>query len=267
MAPIQYTEQVQKDPLIRSIDPRAMRQQLARRGPKSIQDHPLWAEAKARFDERLTYIRTDHVPQQDRLHHDLAHFGQAMNHPARSLQMIRSLGLLAYLSDVRSTLAFWVRLLKPGGLLMFVTLGPDSFRSFAKALGDIDQTRHVPGYPDMHDIGDALIALGCENPVMDAEWLNLSYASPESALADLRLLGGNPLLSRPSALSGRGWQARCLRALESLWQEGRIMLQVELVFGHAWAAPPKSAAGTIDQQQVQTIRWVGKAPKNLASDI
>ncbi len=244
-----------------------MRQQLARRGPKSIQDHPLWTEAKVRLDERLTYIRTDHIQQQERLHHDLANFGEAMNLPVQSLQMIRSLGLLAYLSDLRSTLAFWVRSLKPGGLLMFVTLGPDSFRSFAKALGDADQARHVPGYPDMHDIGDALIGLGCENPVMDAEWLNLSYPSPESALADLRLLGGNPLFSRPSALSGRGWQARCLKAMESLRLEGRIVLQVELVFGHAWAAAPKSAANTIDQQQVQTIRWVGKAPKNLASDI
>lgn len=244
-----------------------MRQQLARRAPKSIQDHPLWTEAKVRLDERLTYIRTDHIQQQERLHHDLANFGEAMNLPVQSLQMIRSLGLLAYLSDLRSTLAFWVRSLKPGGLLMFVTLGPDSFRSFALALGDVDQTRHVPGYSDMHDIGDALIGLGCENPVMDAEWLNLSYPSPESALADLRLLGGNPLLSRPSALSGRGWQARCLKAMESLRLGDRIVLQVELVFGHAWAATPKSAANTIDQPQVQTIRWVGKAPKNLASDI
>lgn len=244
-----------------------MRQQLARRGPKSIEDHPLWTEAKVRLDERLTYIRTEHIDQQDCLHHDLAHFGEAMNLPAQSLQMIRSLGLLAYLSDLRSTLAFWVRSLKPGGLLMFVTLGPDSFRSFALALGDVDQTRHVSGYPDMHDIGDALIALGCENPVMDAEWLNLSYSSPESALADLRLLGGNSLLLRPSALSGRGWQTRCLKAMESLRQGGRIVLQVELVFGHAWAAAPKSASNTIDQRQVQTIRWMGKAPKNLASDI
>jgi len=244
-----------------------MRQQLGRRGPASIQHHPLWQEARLRLDERLAYIRTSHLQAEDCLSHDLEHFGASINQPAQSLQMISSLGLLAYLSDLRSTLAFWVRCLKPGGLLTFVTLGPDSFRSFAIALGDRDQLQHVPGHPDMHHLGDALIGLGCENPVMDAEWLNLTYASPESALSDLRALGGNPLNARPAGLAGRAWRARCLDALESLRVDGRIPIQVELVFGHAWAAMPKSAADSIDQAQVQTIRWMGKAPKNLASDI
>lgn len=173
----------------------------------------------------------------------------------RSLQLIWSVGLLAYLSDVRGTLGFWSSLLKPNGLLMFATLGPDSFRGLALALNDAGQSRHVPAYPDMHDIGDALIALRLADPVMDAEWFDFTYSTPESALADIRRLGGNPLLSRPAGLRGRSWGDQVLRALESMRSEGLIRLRVELVFGHAWSPGSDVRNKSPDPSEPQPIRW------------
>jgi len=254
---LDYTEPVQKDPLVRTIDAKAMRLQLHRRNPATMAVHPVWQEAADRLADRLSYIKTD---DESRLNHGLAEYGRPMNPEPASLQMIWSVGLLAYLSDLRSTLGFWAQALKPGGLLMFATLGPDSFRGLAVALGDSDQGRHVPGYPDMHDIGDALVGLKMTNPVMDAEWLNLTYSSPESALEDLRRLGGNPLLGRRQGLSGRAWRDRVLRGLASLGADGRIVLRVELVFGHAWAGIPKSSQ-TTGTTAVSTIQWAGKTPK------
>jgi hypothetical protein len=246
------------------LDPAAQRRQLARRGPARLAAHPLWQEAGLRLQDRLSYIR---VGPGERLDHGIARYGEAIQPQAASLGMVWSVGLAAYLSDLRSTLAFWRRSLAPGGLLMFVTLGPDSFRSLALALGDTDQQRHVPAYPDMHDIGDALVSLGMSNPVMDAEWLDLTYASPEAALADLRCLGGNALVGRPAGLMGRGWRKRVLDALDSLRSDGRIHLRMELVYGHAWAAIPRPAGVSGQSPSVSPVIWAGKAPKDSSSGI
>jgi SAM-dependent methyltransferase len=248
---------MQKDPLVRMVDPNSARQQLARRGLNSVASHVLWAEAQVRMRDRFSYIRLE---PKTRLDYGIGHFGQPIQVPGAGFDLIWSVGLLAYLSDIRSTLGFWSKALAPQGLLMLATLGPDSFRSFALALGDASQSRHVPGYPDMHDIGDALISFGLSNPVMDAEWLELSYSSAESALQDLRLLGGNPLLSRPSGLCSRRWRDRVIDAIESLRKNEKIRIPIELVFGHAWAP------GAVNDQEpnlvpgTKPVRWLGKMP-------
>ncbi|MEN9760100.1 MAG: Malonyl-CoA O-methyltransferase BioC [Pseudomonadota bacterium] len=245
-----------KDPLVRTVDPKSMRLQLERRGLGRIQGHPLWQEAAERMRERLSYIRLEDGPV---LQHGLADYGQSIDIAPASLQRIESMGLLAALADARGTLAYWARSLKPGGLLMFVTLGPDSFRSLALALGDTQQRVHVAGYPDMHHLGDALVGLGMTNPVMDAEWVDLTYSTAESALNDLRMLGGNPLVGRRQGLSGRAWKKKVLAALESLRSRDSIRIRIELVFGHAWAALPKS--------DHQPVAWHPRPPKNAAGSI
>lgn len=236
-----------------------MRHQIARRSPAAIAQHPLWQEAQARLADRFAYIRQAEGP---RLDHGIAQYGLPMHIAPRSVQLIWSVGLLAYLSDLRGTLGFWSSLLKPQGLLMFATLGPDSFRSLALALDDHNHLRHVPAYPDMHDIGDALIGLRLADPVMDAEWFDFTYTTPESALADIRLLGGNPLVSRPHGLRGRAWHDRVVGALESLRTQGLIRLRIELVFGHAWSPDPDSQGKKPDPAEPQPIHWLARNHKN-----
>ena len=236
-----------------------MRHQIARRSPAAIAQHALWQEAQARLADRFSYIRQAEGP---RLDHGIAQYGLPMHIAPRSLQLIWSVGLLAYLSDLRGTLGFWSSLLRPQGLLMFATLGPDSFRSLALALHDPDQRRHVPGYPDMHDIGDALIGLRMADPVMDAEWFDFTYTTPESALADLRLLGGNPLSARPPGLRGRVWRDRVIQALESLRSAGLIRLRIELVFGHAWSSDQDGRGKKSEPAAPQPIRWQAPNHKN-----
>lgn len=241
-----------------------MRMQLQRRHVSQVAEHVLWQEAQARLSDRGSYIRIDPGP---RLDHGIAQYGLAMNPAPGSVQMIWSVGLLAYLSDLRSTLGFWAQALRPGGLLMFVTLGPDSFRGLALALDDADQSRHVAGYPDMHDIGDALVSLHMTNPVMDAEWLDLTYSTPESALQDIRLLSGNPLFSRPKGLQTQAWRRRVLDAIDALRSNGQIRLRVELVFGHAWAGLPRPQTHPQETPQAQPIAWLGRSPKAGGADL
>ena len=61
------------------------------------------------------------------------------------------------------------RVLKPEGMLMFSTLGPDTLHELRDAFAGIDRATHVNQFIDMHDLGDALMRAGFAEPVMDME--------------------------------------------------------------------------------------------------
>ena len=126
------------------------------------------------------------------------------------------------------------RVLRPGGLLMFSSLGPDSLVELRQAWALLDDYTHINPFMDMHDVGDALVRAGLADPVMDVENLTLEYASLAGLWADLRVAGaGNLNRDRPPGLRGSG----ILQALARLWpaEGGRRQLTMEVVQGHAWA--------------------------------
>jgi len=132
----------------------------------------------------------------------------------------------------------WHRALAPGGFLMFSTLGPGSLSLLREVYvaGGWGEP-HAP-FTDMHDLGDMLVASGFAEPVMDQETLSLSYASAETLLAELRGFGANVAPGRFAGLRTPGWKAALLDRLRArAGPEGRLVLQVELVYGHAFRGP------------------------------
>jgi malonyl-CoA O-methyltransferase len=120
------------------------------------------------------------------------------------------------------------RVLSPGGLLMFSTLGPDTLKELRAAAG----ASRVHRFIDMHDLGDMLLAAGLSNPVMDMEMLTFTYASAERLLADLRAGGQTSARAdRPRGLAGRRFGAGLRRALGD-----SPVATYEVVYGHAWKA-------------------------------
>ena len=138
-------------------------------------------------------------------------------------------GMLHWWGDCSQHLRELRRIAKPGALLSFSLLGVDSFKELRPI---------APGlmaFPDMHDLGDALVRAGWAEPVVDMDRVDLSWRQASTMLEDLRALGGNCLEGRFRALRGRDWQAALLRSLESLRDsDGLIRVQVELILGHAW---------------------------------
>lgn len=124
------------------------------------------------------------------------------------------------------------RVLKPDGVVFFSSLGPASFAELRTAWANIDEQRHVANFVDMHDLGDSLGRAGLRDPVLDTDFLNLSYRSPEALWRDIKNSGcGNSLADRRPTLTGKGRLAAVtaqLRALEPL------QISLELVYGHAF---------------------------------
>ena len=153
----------------------------------------------------------------------------------------------------------WKRVLKTDGLLMFSCFGPDTLKELrAAAAHALPNSRAMP-FVDMHDFGDMMVASGFATPVMDAEIITLTYASPEELLREVRALGGNPRDDRAQSLpSGR--QARqMLRALEAQrGDDGRIRLTFEVAYGHAWKPMPAKAGGRHRDHGRDASRRVGE---------
>ena len=89
---LDYTQPVQKDPLIRPVNPRSVLAQLRRRSSAAVVQHPFWQQAEARLLDRFSYIRQ---PEGARFDHNVSMLGQPIHLDAGTLQLIWSVGLLA----------------------------------------------------------------------------------------------------------------------------------------------------------------------------
>ena len=143
--------------------------------------------------------------------------------------------LLPWLPEPGETFAEVARVLRPGGVFAFATLGPDSLRALDRAWESVDDGAHVHRFPDMHDIGDLLVRAGLVDPVLDVDRLSVSYDDTDRLFADLAGAGArNALADRRPGLTGRRRFAAMKQALAEMAVGGRIILEFELVYGHCW---------------------------------
>jgi malonyl-CoA O-methyltransferase len=132
------------------------------------------------------------------------------------------------------------RVLKKGGVFAFATLGPDSLREIESAWASVDDQPHVNRFPDMHDIGDGLVRAGLADPVLDVDRLAVSYEDPARLFADLTRAGArNTHEGRARGLAGKRRFRAMTRTLATAGSGGRILLDLELVYGHCWGSGPR----------------------------
>lgn len=157
-----------------------------------------------------------------------------------SVDVIFSNQLLPWIADLGALFQEVARVLRKGGVFAFASLGPDSLLEIRRAWAQVDDGAHVSGFPDMHILGDGLVNAGLSDPVLDVDRLAVSYGSSDSLLADLSAAGArNALLERSAALTGKGHFRSMIAALEAQAVDGKITLDLEVVYGHCWGAGPK----------------------------
>jgi malonyl-CoA O-methyltransferase len=76
--------------------------------------------------------------------------------------------------------------LAPDGVLMAATFGVDTLKELAAAFAQVDSKQHVNSFPDLHDIGDTLLASGFVDPVVDMTQLVVHYDAVADLLTDIR---------------------------------------------------------------------------------
>ena len=177
--------------------------------------------------------------------------------PAGSAQLLWANMHLHASAEPQAVLMAWHRALAVGGFLMFSTLGPGSLTGLRQLYAQLGWPTPMAPLVDMHDLGDMLVQAGFADPVMDQETLTLSWPDPQALLAELRTWGGNVDPARHAGLRTPRWRDTLMQRLRTLARaDGRVALEVELVYGHAFklAAPPRVAAETaIPLQQMRDL--------------
>ncbi len=153
-----------------------------------------------------------------------------------SLDMVWSNLTLQWVGDLEGCLREIHRVIRPGGLFAFTTFGPDTLKELRQAFAGVDGFEHVNRFTDMHDIGDLLVHAGFAHPVMEMEYLTLTYDDLRSLLRELKAIGADTVLEgRRTGLMGRRQWQQLADNYERLRRDGRLPATFEVIYGHAWA--------------------------------
>jgi malonyl-CoA O-methyltransferase len=153
-----------------------------------------------------------------------------------SIDFIFSNLLLHWCNDLTQTIQELQRVLKPDGLLLFSTFGPDTFKELRASWAQVDAMPHVHDFIDMHHIGDLLLRAPFKNPVMDVENLTLTYTNLQQFMRELKASGTyNMRVDRHKGLTGKNAFQKLLQAYEMFRNADNVLpVTYEVIYGHAW---------------------------------
>ena len=174
-----------------------------------------------------------------------------------SLDLVFSNLTLQWCSEPAPVFAELRRVLRPGGLLMFSTFGPDTLMELRQSWRAVDSHTHVSAFPEMHHLGDLLLAEGLADPVVDTERFTLTYREVKGLMRDLKTLGAhNATAGRPRGLTGRGRFSRMVDAYEQHRQGGVLPATYEVIYGHAWRPEeePEPEGGPVHTVSLERLR-------------
>jgi malonyl-CoA O-methyltransferase len=164
-----------------------------------------------------------------------------------SVDLVFSNLMLQWCSDLAAPFAEARRVLKPGGLFAFSTLGPDTLRELRAAWAAADGYSHVNRFLDLHEVGDALVRAGFAEPVLDVERVELTYPNGFALLRDLKAIGSqNATRGRPHGLMGRSRLDKMCAAYEPFRRGERLPASFEVLYATAWGPAAESVARVID---------------------
>lgn len=134
------------------------------------------------------------------------------------------------------------RVLAPSGLMLFSTFGRRTLHELRQSLANIEHARAglVLPFPDVTDLGNALMDLPVELPVTDTDLFTLTYKDTMALVRELKGIGASSaaIQHRPGGLYGRGLLKQLTENYEQryLMPDGRIHATFEALYGQAWYA-------------------------------
>jgi len=161
----------------------------------------------------------------------------------KSFDLVFSNLAMQWCDDVGAVLGEFRRVLKPGGLLVFTTFGPDTLKELRSSWQKVDDAVHVNAFIDMHDIGDALLQNRYAEPVMEAEFITVNYKKVGTLMQDLRDIGANVTANgHRRGLLTQNMLKQLENAYEAFRVDGDLPATYEIIYGHAWI-PENDIAG------------------------
>lgn len=152
----------------------------------------------------------------------------------QSVDLIFANLALPWCKEIKKIFFQWRHLLRAEGILMFSSFGPDTLIELREKYAD----NLLPDLIDMHNMGDELVRAKFADPVLDVEYLTVTYRDLKKLLVELQATN---MLSQD------------LTEIHILPNEkGIFSLTYELVYGHAFG-PDVSVDHVADEEGVVKI--------------
>jgi len=139
--------------------------------------------------------------------------------------------------DIQVSFQEIFRILKPGGLFLFSTYGPDTLIELRSAWAQIDKNKHVNDFYDMHDIGDLMQSLNFMDSVLDIEKIIIQYGEVVQLQKDLKNIGSKVLRNKDeksSKISAIKMKAMYQEYEKFRSKTGYLPATYEVIYGSAW---------------------------------
>lgn len=176
-----------------------------------------------------------------------------------SIDLIHSNLCLQWCSRLDTVFDEFRRVLAAEGLVLFSTFGPQTLHELRAAFATVDALPHVSRFLDIGQIGDAMLAAGFRDPVLERDVLTLTYADAMTLMRELRAIGAtNADPGRARGLTGRRRIAAVIDAYEAFRVDDRLPATYEVIYALAWAPaagqPRRSGAGAIASFPIDRLR-------------
>jgi malonyl-CoA O-methyltransferase len=145
---------------------------------------------------------------------------------------------LQWIEDLPAVFAGFRRVMRPGGLLMVSTFGPDTLHELRAAFAAGDDAPHVSPFASIAQFGDALMHAGFRDPVLDRDATVSRHEDLAALVRELRTLGAtNALRARRHTLTGKARFARAAQAYAAEFGDagGALPATWETITAMAWA--------------------------------
>jgi malonyl-CoA O-methyltransferase len=161
---------------------------------------------------------------------------------SESADLVFSSLMLQHCDDPALAFAEVQRVLRPGGLLLFSTLGPGTLHELRAAWASADDRPHLRHFPDMPRLASAATHAGLAEPVMDRDVRVTHYPQVADLMHELRATGAAATLAdRRRTLTGPARWHRVLAHYETLRSGAGIPASWELIYGAAFAGAARHA--------------------------
>ncbi|HET9032699.1 MAG TPA: malonyl-ACP O-methyltransferase BioC [Dokdonella sp.] len=176
-----------------------------------------------------------------------------------SVDLLHSNLCLQWSGNLEAAFASFRRVMRANGLLLFSTFAPQTLNELRAAFAEVGGGAHVSGFLDIQQIGDAVLAAGFRDPVLERDVFTLTYPDVRSLMRELRAIGAtNANRDRSRTLTGKAHLQRVIEAYETFRHEGLLPATFEVVYAQAWAPaagqPIRSGSQDIASFPIDSLR-------------